>query len=149
MSIGINFWHQIDTHEQYVEANLYYSLLNGKSISNSTQNLEFINSEFIDSLSIIDGYSNNMYPQNLFFDLFYNKPLSKNTRFNIYYSIENQFHQNNQIRVYENNALNIFKNKDDYYIDINQILSLRLGTEHKKWKLDAGLNIEDQYINGT
>jgi len=148
-SIGINYWHQIDTNEQYVEANLYYTLLNGKSISNSTQYLEFLNSEFIDSLSIIDGHSKNKYPQSLFFDFFYNKPLSKNTRFNIYYSIENQFHQNNQIRVYENNALNIFKNKDDYYIDINQILSLRLGAEYKKWKWDAGLNIEDQYINGT
>lgn len=148
-SIGINYWHQIDTNDQYIEANLFYALFGGKRISNSTQYIEYLNSEFIDSLSNIDAYSNNRNPQNLFLDFLYNKPLTKNTRFNIYYSIENQFHQKNQIRVFENNNLDILKNKDDNYLDINQIVSLRLGTEYKKWKWDAGINIEDQYIRGS
>lgn len=51
--------------------------------------------------------------------------------------------------MFENNILNTLKNKDDNYLDIYQTLSVRLGTEYKKWKWDAGLNIEDQFIYGT
>lgn len=40
-------------------------------------------------------------------------------------------------------------NKDDQYFEINQTLSIRLGTQLKKWKFDFGLNMEDQYINGS
>ena len=148
-SVGINYWHQIDSNDQYIESNMYYHLSNGKSNSNLTQHIEFLSSEFKDSITNFDSYSENQYPQSLFFDLFYNKPFSDYTRINVYYFTENQFHQKNRTRVYENNILNRLKNKDDHYLDIYQTLSVRLGTEYKKWKWDAGLSIEDQFIYGT
>lgn len=148
-SMGVNYWHQIDTNDQYMEANLFYSLFGGNSRSRTTQQIDFLSSEFIDSLSYLESFSQQEYPQNLFFDFFYNKPLNKNTRFNIYYAIENQLNQKTETRVYENNILKPIWNKDDLYFGMNQTLSLRLGTELKKWKFDFGLNLEDQYINGS
>ncbi len=148
-SMGINYWHQIDTNDQYMEANLYYALYGGKSMYKTVQQIDYLRSELIDSTSYLNGFSQKDYPQNLFFDFFYNKPLSKNTRFNIYYAFENQFHQKSQIRVFENNILKPIWNKDDQYFEINQTLSIRLGTKYKKWKWDFGINLEDQYIKGT
>ena len=69
-SMGVNYWHQIDTNEQYMEANLFYSLFGGNSRSRTIQQIDFLSSEFIDSLSYLDKFIQNEYPQNLFFDFF-------------------------------------------------------------------------------
>lgn len=148
-SMGVNLWHQIDTNDQYVEANLFYGMTGGKSSSNTIQKIEYFTSELIDSISRMDSYSSNFFPQYLFFDVFYNKPLTKRTRFNVYYNFSNEFHKKSRQRVYENNILKPIWNKDDQYYELNQTISLRLGTQYKKWKWDFGLNIDDQYINGS
>lgn len=69
-SMEVNYWHQIDTNDKYIEANLYYLLFGGKSMSKTTQQIDYLHSEFIDSISYLDGFSQKEYPQNLFFDFF-------------------------------------------------------------------------------
>jgi hypothetical protein len=148
-SFGVNLWHQIDTNDQYLEANIYYAIYGEKTSSIYSQNVQYLHSIFIDSLTPYKSFSQNINPQSIYFDFFYNKPLKKSSRFNIFYCFDNQFHQQSQLRVYENDILNLLKNKDDQYFEINQTLSFRLGTEYKKWKWDIGVNFEDQYINGS
>ncbi len=147
---GLNFsyWHQFGKLDTYIK--IYGSYNNYKISSKQDVSYHFSQLNAINADSTY-SYSNNRYinAPGIYLNIFYNHSVSKNTRWNLSYNLAVGLKDSTA------NTNFIFGEKylpqSQFSADKNQRhnLSWRIGTKFKKWKLDGGLTVVDNRINGN
>ena len=147
---GINFAlkHVIDTNDTYIRILASYKINNNDNNTNTIFDYNIINSAPVDS---IYNYSDRKDEISKRFSctIFYNRTISKNTRWNLNYNntiIFNGFSKNNH---YLFNDLYLPQCREDNSNTQQHNLSWHIGTQLKKWKIDGGINFSDSYIKGN
>ena len=146
--ITFSYWHKFDTTDTYLKMLGSFSIYNISSKRNTIYNYNTINSNNIDSTY---NYSNkrNLYTKSLYFNIFYNKTISKNSRWNLSYNLSIGLKDTSVNKHYISDELYLPQSQFDNYLDQRHDLSWRIGTKLKKWKLDGGINLKDYYIKGN
>jgi hypothetical protein len=143
----ISYFHKIDTIGTQIKLSASFTIYNSLNNDNSVYNYRIVNAETSDS---IYQYLNirNIYSKDLYLNAFYNYSISEKTRWNLSYYVALDwidpliFHQ----FIFDRQNLPLEQKSEN--INLRHNLSLRFGTEWKKWKFDAGLNFSGAQNNG-
>lgn len=147
-SINYSFWHQYDTIDTYIEIACYYSLHNSYFNTFGKTNYSIFNYEHIDST--YSEKNNTSYDDNqkVGFSVFYNKPISKKTRWNVAYYLNYGFNEKDRGEVYSADTIVYSKIRINNSNNLRNNLSFRIGTKILKWKIDGGINFNYLYVIG-
>jgi len=147
-SMYFSYWHQFDTNDKYIRMYCNYSYNNSYSDNVNDNIFSIYNYRTIDSLyseenkRISDNYRIGYY-------LLFNKPISKNARWNLSYNFNYNIKDNYRYESYTDDTLIYQKLIINNNSSQMHNLSWRIGTKVKKWKFDGGINFNDTYINGN
>jgi hypothetical protein len=146
--ITFSYWHKFDTTDTYLKVLGSFSIYDIFSKRNTIYNYNTIISNDIDSTF---NYSNNrdLYTKSFYFNIFYNKILSENSRWNLFYYLSTSFGDTSANKYYISDKLFLPQSQFDNNINQKHDLSWRIGTKLKKWKLDGGVNLKDNLIRGS
>ena len=146
--VHLSYWHKIDTIDTYLKTALNYTSYNGLSENDSFFNYSTLNSINTDS---INNYSNNrnFYSKTLYFNFLYNHSISSTSRWNISYNLSVGLQDSSANKHYAFNILNLPKSQFADNFKQQHDLSFRIGTQLKKWKIDGGVNLSANVINGS
>ncbi|GHT18083.1 TonB-dependent receptor [Bacteroidia bacterium] len=143
----LSFKQKLDTLDTYLKVNLSYYLQKISTDENSTYNYQKLNATSTDS---IYKYSNirDLTSNNLFFNIFFNHSISEKTRWNVSYNLAFDWINPLIYRQYILDELNLPAQQSSTNLNQRHNLSSRFGTEWKKWKFDAGLNLQGEWNDG-
>ncbi|MCL2596752.1 MAG: outer membrane beta-barrel protein [Paludibacter sp.] len=138
----ISYWHKIDTLDSYISIEGGYGVHSFDDISSNDYDFQYLNYQNIDSLYFNKSISTLPY-KNLYIDAFYNKSISKTSRFNISYNLDGSFYDSASTRYFIFNNLSLPESQlNKNVLALHHTLSIRYGFEKGKWKIDAGVNFK-------
>jgi len=147
---GLNFMlnHKIDTSDTYVRV---YAGIRQHPISYDYYYIErysIFNSLTTDSIARKDIHVRND-ENHMYCKLFYNHPISKNTRWTISYNMDGYFGTVDKSDYYFDDVLIIPFVKEDKSDEWKHNLSYRFGSMIGKFKLDAGFALSYEHYDGS
>lgn len=147
-SVSMNYWHELDSTERFIESNFYCSLPVTTNKSTYLECFEVMNGIAYDSsyTTSYNGQAKGTY--SFYGDLFYNRPIAEKTRWNFNYILMGDVNQRIKDQFLNNEQVIEPKLKEDISNIVFNQMSARIGTKIKKIKLDGGLTLEDKLITG-
>ncbi|MDR2292195.1 MAG: TonB-dependent receptor [Prevotellaceae bacterium] len=143
----LSFRHNTDTLDSYIKLSAYFYFQKIPRNENYQYFYETLNSRTSDSIYM---YANNRNSNSkyMFFNAFYNHSISEKSRWNISYSLSFDWTNPSIFHQYVFDELNLPLTQKNKNFQQSHNLSFRFGSEWKKWKFDAGLNLMSEFNTG-
>ena len=146
--LNLSYWHTFDTLDSYIKIFGNFNKYSIQSSQYSDYQFTLINSIFYDS-SYIYNNDRDFNNSELNLNILYNHSISKSTRWNVAYNIAVAFKDTTANKHYISSLLSLPRSQFDVNTNQRHNLSVRFGSEIKKWKIDGGINFIDYRIDGN
>lgn len=146
--INLSYWHKFDTLDSYLKVYGSVNVFNTLSKQFSSYRFNQINSLAVDSLysSNYKRLSNN---NGIYLNVFFNRSISKVSRWNLSYNLSIGLKDTTANEQTVMGELNLPQSQFDINTNQQHVLSSRIGTKWRKWKMDGGVNLVDHLIDGS